>query len=80
VQAAHIESGRVIDAGEREADRLRAECDQYLESSLSSFEDTLTRTLQTVQRGRGHRGARRDLSGRPEQTGPRDRIGADLLD
>ena len=53
VQAAHIESGRIIDAGEREAARLRAECDQYIDSSLSSFEDTLTRTLQTVRRGRG---------------------------
>jgi cell division septum initiation protein DivIVA len=76
VQAAHIESGRIIDAGEREADRLRTECDQYIESSLTGFEDTLTRTLQTVQRGRLHRGARRP----GEPAGPRDRIGTDLLD
>lgn len=73
VQAAHIEAGRIIDAGEREADRVRAECDQYIESSLASFEDTLTRTLQAVQRGRGQR--RRPLS-----VGSRDRIGTDLLE
>ena len=53
VQAAHIESGRIIDAGEREADRLRAECDSYVEGTLAEFQETLTRTLQTVQRGRG---------------------------
>jgi cell division septum initiation protein DivIVA len=76
VQAAHIESGRIIDAGEREAGRLRTECDQYIESSLGGFEDTLTRTLQTVQRGRVHRGTR----GRAEPIVPRDRIGTDLLD
>jgi len=76
VQAAHIESGRIIDAGEREADRLRTECDQYIESSLTAFEDTLTRTLQTVQRGRGHRTHR----GRPDVGGGRDRLGTDLLD
>ncbi|MBO0852067.1 MAG: DivIVA domain-containing protein, partial [Pseudonocardia sp.] len=73
VQAAHIESGRIIDAGEREADRMRAECDQYIESSLAGFEDTLTRTLQAVQRGRGQRR-------RPVSVGPRDRIGTDLIE
>lgn len=52
VQAAHIESGRIIDAGEREAMRLGAECDSYVESTLAEFQETLTRTLQTVQRGR----------------------------
>ena len=75
VQAAHIESGRVIDAGEREAARLRLECDQYIESALAGFEDTLSRTLQTVQRGRGQRAHR----GRPDSAGPRERLGTDLL-
>jgi cell division septum initiation protein DivIVA len=55
VQAAHIESGRIIDTGEQEADRLRAECDDYIEGSLAGFEETLGRALQVVQRGRGQR-------------------------
>jgi cell division septum initiation protein DivIVA len=59
VQAAHIESGRIIDAGEREAMRLRGECDSYVEGTLAEFQETLTRTLQTVQRGRGSWAQRR---------------------
>lgn len=77
VRAAHIESGRIIDAGEREASRLRTECDQYVDNSLASFEETLTRTLQIVQRGRAHQ---RGRFGRSGSMGGRDRIGADLLD
>lgn len=59
VAAAQIESGRIIDTGEREADRLRAECDAYVEKTLAEFQETLTRTLQTVQRGRGSWAQRR---------------------
>jgi cell division septum initiation protein DivIVA len=77
VHAAHIESGRVIDAGERESDRLRAECDQYIETSLASFEETLTRTLQVVQRGRGQQGQRGHFG---RAGAGRDRIGTDLIE
>jgi hypothetical protein len=43
---------------------------------LAEFEDTLSRTLQAVQRGRAH-DRRRGFAG---LLGGRDRIGADLLD
>jgi cell division septum initiation protein DivIVA len=73
VQAAHVESGRIIDAGEREAARLRAECDQYISSALAGFEDTLSRTLQTVRRGRDRQPAR------PTSADSPDRLGSDLI-
>jgi len=76
VRAAHLESGRIVDAGEEEAARRRAECDDYVESTLAEFEDTLLRTLQAVQRGRAQ-DRRRGLAG---LLGGRERIGADLLD
>jgi cell division septum initiation protein DivIVA len=75
VQAAHIESGRIIDAGERETDRLRAECDNYIEGSLAEFEENLARTLQVVQRGRAQR---RRAPGASVGAG-RERLGSDLL-
>jgi cell division septum initiation protein DivIVA len=75
VHAAHIESGRIIDAGQQETARLRGECDQYIEGSLAEFEETLGRTLQVVQRGRGQR---RRPAGRPVGAG-RERLGTDLL-
>jgi cell division septum initiation protein DivIVA len=74
VQSAHIESGRIIDAGEREADRLRGECDTYIETSLAAFEETLTRTLQSVQRGRDTWSNRRR-----EPVGAGGGLGADLI-
>ncbi len=52
VQAAHAESARILDAAQAEADRLRGECDQYIDSRLADLEDILTKTLRTVGRGR----------------------------
>ena len=61
---------------DRDARRLRSECDEYIEASLADFEETLARTLQIVQRGRGQR----SHSGHPGPVNGHDRIGADLLD
>nr|WP_240188262.1 DivIVA domain-containing protein [Nakamurella flavida] len=52
VQAAHRESARVLDAAHGDADRMRAECDTYVDSSLGALEETLTKTLREVGRGR----------------------------
>lgn len=52
VRAAHAESATIIDAAQDEADRLRDECDKYVDDRLAEFEDVLTKTLRTVGRGR----------------------------
>ena len=52
VQSANAESGRLIDAAHAEADRLRGECDIYVDSKLAEFEEHLNTTLRSVNRGR----------------------------
>ena len=76
VRAAHVESGRIIDAGERETARLRAECDQYISSALAGFEDTLARTLQTVRRGLDRQPGQPGRSGAVESP---DRLGSEFI-
>lgn len=51
-RAAHAESAKVLDAAQDEADRLRDECDRYVDERLAELEDLLTKTLRTVGRGR----------------------------
>ena len=52
VQSANAESARLIDAAHAEADRLRGECDIYVDSKLAEFEEHLNTTLRSVNRGR----------------------------
>ena len=52
VQAARAESERVIDAAHAESDRLRGECDVYVDNKLAEFEELLTGTIRSVNRGR----------------------------
>jgi cell division septum initiation protein DivIVA len=52
VQAAHAESARILDAASGEANRLRGECDAYVDAKLADFEDLLAHTLRTVGKGR----------------------------
>jgi len=52
VQAARDESARIVDEAHTDADRLRGECDAYVDSKLAEFEDLLTHTLRTVGKGR----------------------------
>ncbi|GAA2855016.1 DivIVA domain-containing protein [Pseudonocardia halophobica] len=52
VRAAHTEAARIVDTADGEADRLRRECDGYVDAKLAEFEDTLTKALRTVSRGR----------------------------
>ncbi len=42
----------MIDAAHAEADRLRGECDIYVDSKLAEFEEYLNGTLRSVGRGR----------------------------
>ena len=39
VQAAHAESARILDTAGAETERLRAECDQYVDDKLAEFAD-----------------------------------------
>ena len=52
VQAANAESTRLIDTAHAEADRLRGECDIYVDNKLAEFEEFLNGTLRSVGRGR----------------------------
>ena len=44
VQTANSEATRLIDSAHAEADRLRGECDIYVDSKLAEFEDFLNGT------------------------------------
>ncbi|MFT4044045.1 MAG: DivIVA domain-containing protein [Gordonia sp. (in: high G+C Gram-positive bacteria)] len=52
VAAAKSEAERIIDAAHAEADRLRGDCDIYVDDKLAQFEEILTGTLRSVNRGR----------------------------
>jgi cell division septum initiation protein DivIVA len=52
VHAAHTEAKRIIDEAQSDAERLRSECDAYVDSRLAEFEELLSRTLRTVGKGR----------------------------
>ncbi len=50
--ASQTESARLIDAAQADSDRMREECDHYVDSKLAEFEETLNGTLRIVGRGR----------------------------
>jgi cell division septum initiation protein DivIVA len=52
VQAANSESTRIVYAAHAEADRLRGECDIYVDAKLAEFEEFLNGPLRSVNRGR----------------------------
>lgn len=78
VRAASAEAARILDAADQETDRLRRECDGYVDAKLAEFEDSLSKALRTVTRGRSQlwRGA---PSGGSPQNG-RTGTGMDLID
>ncbi|GAB2743961.1 DivIVA domain-containing protein [Salinifilum aidingensis] len=51
-QEAHAEAKRIVDQANSDAERLRSDCDAYVDSRLGELEDLLSRTLRTVGRGR----------------------------
>lgn len=52
VRNAQAEAKRIIESAHADSDRLRTECDRYVDSTLADFEETLTTTLRTVNRDR----------------------------
>lgn len=81
VRVAHAESARIMDEAGAEAERLRRECDSYVDAKLAEFEDALTKALRTVTRGRGQLW-RGPTNGAPVGAGTNGRSGTgmDLID
>ena len=75
VRSAEAEAKRIIESAHADSDRLRTECDRYVDSTLAEFENSLTDTLRTVNRDRaalrkgagasGYRGT--NQGGQPQQ-------------
>ncbi|MCD9144102.1 cell division initiation protein [Streptomyces albireticuli] len=58
------EADRILAAARREAEEIRAEADDYVDSKLANFEVVLTKTLGSIDRGR------EKLLGRPGAADP----------
>ncbi|MBO0871019.1 MAG: hypothetical protein J2P15_20910 [Micromonosporaceae bacterium] len=71
VSAEH-EAARLIGEARAEAQRLRDEVDDYVDTALANFEQFLTRSLANIERGRDKMHALREMgSFQPDQaTGP----------
>lgn len=52
VRNAEAEAQRIIESAHADSDRLRTECDRYVDSTLAEFESSLTDTLRVVNRDR----------------------------
>ena len=81
VRASNAEAARIVDAADTEADRLRRECDGYVDAKLAEFEDTLGKALRTVTRGRSNlwRGGPQNGAA-PAGLNGRSGTGMDLID
>src|SRR2546423_2197532 len=60
VSAEH-ESSRIIGEARSEAQRLRDEVDDYVDTALANFEQFLTRSLASIERGRDKMHALREI-------------------
>lgn len=76
VREANDEARRVIDAAHADSNRLRGECDVYVDDKLAEFEAALSSTLRTIGRdraalrkGAGASGPGDDRVERPERGG-----------
>ena len=81
VQAARVEAARIVDTADGEADRLRRDCDAYVDTTLGELEESLGNALQTVNRSRASmwRGPGRPVAGAGVPPG-RSGTGMDLID
>jgi regulator of protease activity HflC (stomatin/prohibitin superfamily) len=60
VSAEH-EGARIISEARAEAQRLREEVDDYVDTALANFEQFLTRALASIERGRDKMHALREI-------------------
>jgi len=61
VVSADRESTRMIQEARAEAQRLRDEVDEYVDTTLANFEQFLTRSLASIERGRDKMHALREI-------------------
>jgi vacuolar-type H+-ATPase subunit H len=61
VVSAEHESARIIGEARTEAQRLRDEVDDYVDTALANFEQLLTRSLASIERGRDKMHALREI-------------------
>lgn len=59
VRRSNDEAHRIVETAHTESNRLRTECDEFVDSKLGEFESTLSGLLRTVNSDRQalHRGA-----------------------
>jgi hypothetical protein len=73
-----------VDAADGEAERVRRECDGYVDAKLAEFEETLATALRTVSRSRAHLwrgdGPRRAGNGAVSVPPGKSGTGMDLID
>jgi len=60
VSAEH-EANRIVGEARAEAQRLRDEVDDYVDTALANFEQFLTRALASIERGRDKMHALREI-------------------
>ena len=72
VVAADREGGRLVSEARAEAQRLRDEVDEYVDTTLANFEQFLTRSLASIERGRDKMHALREIGSFP--TDDRDHL------
>jgi cell division septum initiation protein DivIVA len=73
VVSAEHEAGRIIAEARAEAQRLRDEVDDYVDTALANFEQFLTRSLASIERGRDKMHALREIGSFQSTTGDEDR-------
>jgi cell division septum initiation protein DivIVA len=61
VVSAEHEASRIIGEARAEAQRLRDEVDDYVDTALANFEQLLTRSLASIERGRDKMHALREI-------------------
>jgi cell division septum initiation protein DivIVA len=61
VVSADRESARMMNEARAEAQRLRDEVDEYVDTTLANFEQFLTRSLASIERGRDKMHALREI-------------------
>ena len=73
VVSAEHEAGRIIAEARAEAQRLRDEVDDYVDTALANFEQFLTRSLASIERGRDKMHALREIGSFQSTNGDEDR-------
>jgi len=67
VVSADREAARIINEARAEAQRLRDEVDEYVDTTLANFEQFLTRSLASIERGRDKMHALREIGSFPAE-------------